>query len=378
MKIYFFFTFIIIQSQSQISIPYEHHNNKYTITFSLGTPPYRQYKIIDQMNPFTLIISEVEVSAFLRSKIILKQDNITYQNESILAYLIQDKIAFIKDYDFKYDTLGYKFYYIKNKYFIRKLEEGLSLALRYQDTSFSIVHLFHQKKLINKLSYSFEPKGYFGGNIHFGSIPNDILPNYHSYGHCRVDKQYNSWGCKVKKIIIGNEQIEIKAYGIFNGGYPDVAFPAGIFKEFVRIIRNYVFCTEYVDIFSSYISCKRENIEYLNITFIFDGLKANLKLGDFFNCSHLRCTSRIISDKLYKTQFVFGALFLYQYLSIYDYENQMISFYSEKNNTFEIHDFSEIHYFDSVFKMNIFILVNGIIMLLISLFNKKQQYESKM
>lgn len=372
MKFFYFFTFIIIQSQSQISIPYEQQNKKYTIAFSLGTPPHRQYKIIDQIHPYTLIISELEVSSFLRSKIVLGQDNITYQNQSLSAYLLQDKIAFIKDDDFKHDILGYKFYYTKRKFLIREIEEGLSLSFRHKDTSFSIVHLFYQKKLINQLSYSFEPKGYLGGNIYFGAIPSDILSNYHSYGHCNVEKAYDSWGCNVKKIIIGNDVIQIKGYGIFNGGYPDLSVPSKVFKKFVTIARTYARCTEYIGVYSSYIICQGDIIKNLNITFVFEGFKTHLKLGNFFNCSKI-CISRIISDKLYKTEFVFGALFLYQYLSIYDYEKQMIFLYSQKNNTFEIDYFSEVQsYSNYIFTITISILVNGIILLLISLFNKKK------
>lgn len=243
--LFFLYQFYYIQC-GEVEMNYKELLQQYSIDFIIGTPPMKFSKVIDQRSSSTILLGEVEVSKFIRSKLMLGEKNIIYYNDSFKAYLLQDTISFSNTNNDTISLMNFQFYYaLKNFYIIRK-RESISFGYKINPKG-SLTHLLYDNKKIYKLSYAFEPSSLFEGKIHFGRIDNTLLNKYPTKGYCDVIGDKSEWGCKMSSISIGEQTIkmnDIDAY--FNVGYYHISVPDYVIRNIVFKIRKFGLCTEYV------------------------------------------------------------------------------------------------------------------------------------
>ena len=307
---------------------------QYSIDFIIGTPPNRFNKVIDQRSSASILLGEVEVSKFIRSKLMLGEHNFTYYNNTVKAYLLQDTISFNDRNKGSVSLMNFQFYYA-SKYDIATMKrESISFGYKINPKG-SLTHLLYNNKKISKLSYAFEPSSMFDGILHFGELNDTLLKEHPNKGKCDVIdyKDKSEWGCKMSSISIGEQTLQmngIDAY--FNVGYYHISVPDYVLRSLVYEIRKYGLCTEYVTMELFSLICDKNGVDKAgNITLGLGNYEYFLNIRSLFDCSRQRCFSLIINEREYKNQVILGNEFLHRFLSIFDYQNKQVYLLSKEN-----------------------------------------------
>ena len=227
-------------------------------------------------------------------------------------------------------------------------DEGM-IGLGYRGHPFEERYSFINQLFFNGLIYhkvftqSFKDDE--NGLITFGEIPKEIVNNYKKYGRCsalNVEKdgkiyKNRKWECGIDGIYFGDVYDEKFIHLLVNTRTSFFSFrkralvPKEIFNFFVELIKNNI-CERLLIGKYDTIKCDRE---------IIDGPKINLIFGDW--AMSLPVNKLITYNKKTKSyEFIFynkknfehwslGRPVVRLFHMVYDYQNQEIGFYSEKN-----------------------------------------------
>ena len=249
--------------------------------------------------------------------------------------------------------------------------DSFPLAFSFKNKSLSIIHTLYENNIIDSLSFGFsyqENEQY----LYIGALPEDLSNEYKDKKTIKVDKEYKTWGTVINNITMGKYTFNTKYYGYFQAN----TFPISAPKEFITFLYEIVFkeyleqgqCTIVQESFTKYISCQCNILNEMNDTQIFFDdtlIPISIKYLIKSNNSN-RCTLQIKENEIDKDieKFIFGISFLSQYPSLFDYEDESITFFSNKpfNQLNEI-SFS-IH--KKILTVLIILIVLNIILLIIS------------
>ena len=117
---------------------------------------------------------------------------------------------------------------------------------------------------------------------------------------------------------------------------------------------------------------------YYYITFIINNLLFNFSVHDLFTINEKKSFFNLITHSKYENQWIFGNFFFEKYITLFDYENNDITFYSEnpflKYNNNDINSYDYFYQIIRLYIINTFIVLTQILFLMIIKFknNKKQ------
>ena len=285
---------------------------------------------INTRNPFTIIVEED------LNQSLLKKDgkNITKLN-LFKTYSIYDYMNKIT-YD-NYSINNFNFYILEDKYHFWD-DVGLGLGYHFQNEQFSFVHQLYNKHYIDHKYFALlynktESTAY----IHFGGIPNKGELSFKYRGSCNVDKAYNTWGCNMTKFAYRNKVYNINSYSIIHTCFTEIVYSNFLYDLFVNdILKNEIEKSICVKESTSndvrWLECE---IESLNINesyqFVFGGMQFNFTLKDLMENETGKSRILVFYNPFMNenNKIIFGMKFirLFGCLS-FDYENSLISFYS--------------------------------------------------
>ena len=242
------------------------------------------------------------------------------------------------EYDHKTILPNYNFFMLKNiVYLIEKREYGCGLSFKFQDEKFSLVHQLFNSKLIDRKSFAFEPvTGQKRGYIHFGGTPYEHRTDRFNYqGSCHVTGN-SSWGCALKSILIGNKTYSFNINTVFQSSLENMIESIKFFEimtedVFKKEIERHV-CEIVVNYEEKrYLECSPDAFDgKMNVTFEFNDLKISFPILQLFFFADVKYHSRFSYDYNDPNMFDFGFAFFNRFnLSIFDYDEQSIKFYSE-------------------------------------------------
>ena len=226
----------------------------------------------------------------------------------------------------------FPFYFIESRA-IRSFD-SFPLGFSVHNKSFSIIDYLYQKKYIERLAFGLQYNNDTqSGAIHFGGIPDEAITPYQQ--RCKVIEGYSSWGCNLTQVIFDNKVFQNVNYSFFQSNQEFLYAP----KEFMNYINSTVF-TPYIKNETCYIASINEDIASFNCEcesiksfpsfhFIFGEIAFTLNSSQLFDFNTNECVFIVQLNEINNTEWIFGVKFLNNYISLYDYENKDITFYSK-------------------------------------------------
>lgn len=350
----FFFSIIIFKKSlcSQIiACPYYTYYGQYYLTVFFGSKKINAFHSINLnlTTPWTFLFfynyldskSSQEIADTFLSII---------KNEKTPAKEVMDYLSInvLKDKDDKIVdeilsensvTIKYSFYSTKFKNLPENSNDGLGFSLDIP-SKFSIVHQIYDQKLIDRRAFGFDTCNItkFSGKslIYFGGIPQEITSKIKFKGHCFANKSETCWNCQMPKIHLKKQssvihyrfRSENKVF--FNSHSENIVFTKDFHNFFVKTL----FSTEIrkqlckVDDLGK-MTCKNQDFKRKgNISFFIGDYEVSMEIQTLFykrgSCNY---SYFIRGEK----NFIFGTPFISQLYMEFDYDQQRISFYSNKN-----------------------------------------------
>lgn len=318
--------FSIIQSNI-ISSQYAVLRNLPKITVSF---PNENSKATLNLNTY------LQFTFFARSSLRADINDTLYDNSTV--YLIKNYSSFRYESQIRFDdkfSINAPFYLSRNT--VRYEAEGIGLAYRFEDESYSFIHQLYNNKHIDHLLFAFSVTG--NGNVgtfYLGGIPNQDLSVYKDKGMCKVNDNYNEWSCKFSKMSFGSSSAQVNSPGMFLSTFRSF-FTSDILFDFMvdEVLKDSKsICQERqtTESYLRYLKCTKEIMKNENIVvFEFDTVKIEVKVKEMFEEFMGSYLSLFESNPypLFKGQTIFGIHFIniFNY-TIFDYESKKISFYS--------------------------------------------------
>ena len=212
-------------------------------------------------------------------------------------------------------------------------DQGLSLAYRFEDESYSFVHQLYNRRLIDHKLFSIS---YRPGKMHFGAIEQDAHLSFQYRGRCDVNQSFFSWGCDLNSITYDNVKYDMNVYAAFHTGFYDMF----LYDDFYNLMVNEILkeeikskqCYEDISVYGNYIKCDEPPQQDKVIELSFSSYKVSVKMSDLFK--HLlggdyKSVFCSMPYKYYKDKLILGIEFfsLFNYV-IFDYEKSTIEIVS--------------------------------------------------
>lgn len=334
LEIIVLYIYINVYSFQIISIDYMQLSNSYTIQYQIDQLSNRhEYAAIDLSFDYTLLVipNFTPYYTYIRKNILLLNETrnvLEYESklelsESKLQLNIPVNIIDNIDDDKKY------------------VESKIGLSYKYDDERFSLVHSLKQEHIISHLSFSFnrvfsstssKPQMYFGG------IPQTVKNKYKYKASFKVNESHKEWGINLINVRIGNESFNIDYNNTF---YSYLNTKDSIIKaplSFMKFLNESIFNELYKQRKCSYrygrthsIDCFMREIDtFPTITFHFEGYFFSFNIYSLFNVIERGEFGLFLiqSNEYNDYQWVFGNMLFENYLTEFDYETNLITFYS--------------------------------------------------
>ena len=211
--------FITIKLKS-ITLPLEARYGTFTIPIGIGNNPVKGVNLnleSDRMYQINLFIEDSEISVINKIETV-KLDTTEAKAQKVKAkiYLDKNKTIFIKEYPL-YNIVVNSFSYFDN----------LPLAYKFRDEDYSIIHRLYKEEMISYRAFTLNMNfANNSGNISFGPFTEKDLKSI----KFKVDESFPSWGSNMKSLSIGDVQIDINDYFMFQARYQMLFFPYPLFN----------------------------------------------------------------------------------------------------------------------------------------------------
>lgn len=283
-----------------------------------------------------------------------KEIKITINKIELVAIECIDSLTLTDDNK----VLSEYYYYIipKQSSPIYKLKRNsLAFSYKFNDEKFSVIHQLYNEKKISKKIFAIGEYDKFNdyGEIYFGGIPDEIIVNKTFKGKCNVDDSYSTWSCSLKKIEINHHTYHAtNHYMYFQTNneyiYAPQNFMSFIFESLDNNLKKD--CYVYKSSFGGeHLRCLNDILDNLpNYTFIFDSTSFSIPIKDFFEPGYETSDSILFFSSIENDRndtWIFGNYFLSRYITVFDYEDKSISFYSNKYTIALLNEFNIKKYF---------------------------------
>lgn len=273
---------------------------------------------------------------------------------------------------------------------------GFTLALNPTNDTFSIVHQLYNNKQINKLVYAFEPIDDLVGYFYIGGVPQEILTNKSS-AFCKVEG--SDWGCELEAVYFSDMnkakvkylfKNKKKYHAFFQGGIETINAPV----EYIDYLKNTIF-KKYLEngdcvfeqlglLFVNGFRCNNGNniIESLPrfMNFIINDYVLSIPIqsllysygGEGKEKNILFLVTQSLENGEEDT-WTLGALFLNSFISMFDYENKVVNFYTSTKIEKGSELLSQFGLILTFIFTNMLLLI-GIVIILFSSINKYKNF----
>ena len=334
LEIIVLYIYINVYSFQIISIDYMQLSNSYNIQYRIDQLSNRhEYAAIDLSFDYTLLVipNFTPYYTYIRKNILLLNETrniLEYESKLELSesqLQLDLPVNIIDNID---DSKKY-------------VESKIGLSYKYDDERFSIVHSLKQERIISHLSFAFnrvfsstssKPQMYFVG------IPQTVKNKYKYKASFKVNESHKEWGINLLNVRIGNESFNFDYNNTF---YSYLNTKDSIIKaplSFMKFLNESIFNELYKQRKCSYrygrthsIDCFMREIDtFPTITFHFDGYLFSFNIYSLFNVVERGEFGLFLiqSNEYNDYQWVFGNMLFENYLTEFDYETHLITFYS--------------------------------------------------
>lgn len=242
------------------------------------------------------------------------QDTLHFNDNDI------DLPKFVFYFMYKNDTTGYN---------------SLSFAYESKNEQNSIINLLYSKKYIDKHQLILEIIGGYG-SLFAGSFPLNSLDNFRQ-GNCSIHN--NKWGCDVNSIYVNKKKIyDIKMYAIFTATSYDIVLPKLVYDYYIDSVIDGLIKEGLCNEKEGKYACYSHGIKRMpNITLEIGSMFYELNNKDLFMQNETSFVF-ICQKNQNDNELQLGISFLEKFISIFDYENDLISFYSKDKSVIKNRD----------------------------------------
>ena len=229
------------------------------------------------------------------------------------------------------------FYFFQTKQSPVGTYHSLPLAYKFKDTRYSVIHTLFNNKIIENIGFGFVTIDAFNekGFLYIGGIPQEEKINYPYHQSCKVNSSYPTWGCRLQKVNFNNLTFNNIEYASLDMSKRRFLVSHNFFTFFINYIlqltSNITNCpfSDNLGINLFQCPCKELKIE-LSMELVFDGFSYNIT-KDFIMYTYLnKCLLRIDENKENPNEWMLGSYFITRFLTYFDYDKGIISFYSKK------------------------------------------------
>lgn len=275
---------------------------------------------IDLQRPYSYVTSRTFLRRFYESSTSLGYfNNKSISNTSLEK--LQDILHFndngidLNKFDFYFmyenETTGYN---------------SISFAYESKKEQNSIINILYAKKYIDKLQLILEIIGE-NGSLVAGSFPLNSLVNF-TKGSCIIHN--NKWGCDVNSIYVDKKKIyDNKIYTIFTVTSYEIVLPKLVYDYYIDNVINGLTKQGLCNEINGKYTCYSHGINKMpNITLEIGNMFYVLNSKNLFwqnENSYLFICQKNQNDN----ELQLGISFLEKFVSVFDYENDLIMFYSK-------------------------------------------------
>lgn len=342
-----FFLFLKIQTNEEITLKLNIENGKYGTFLKLyNTNPsenqehYAQINLRDELT-FLFIQPISYLQYYSKAATDMNED---FYEGYLVSYSINAGILLDNNITSRIDIFGTDFR--SSKDYIR----GLCFGYHYYQLNQSLTHQLYKEKQINKLSFTFHPGEGFtnmnklykpNGKLYFGDIPYNLIRNKLS-SSCKVQST-KVWDCFMSEMYIRQNNKNVINFNLnteigFNSYY-GWTFAT---KDFMEYLENNIF----KDLMKNKFCWKEQKdkikgimcgymidinmFKEIEIVFVIDNYEYKQKISEMFVPYDNGLMFEIIypENMLSKGEWILGGYFLQRYITTFDYENKMITFYN--------------------------------------------------
>ena len=325
------FTYNSIKCSKSIKIPFLNTGSYYSITFQLG-----KSNISTQIN---LKKEGIVVDKYDSS---ISESSVLINNKSYPTYFGTFDYIEYRDYINFYtiEPILINFSFQDDNSFFSRDSAGFGLGYNSTVNELSFTSQLKTKGLIDKNAFTIIPneineskKDY--GTLYFGEIPKYLIKNKKYKGNCFTIGNTTKWSCNLTKISFGNHTFVNNYNSYFQTSVKSLIVPS----EFLDVLTD-KFLMEYKKnkkcretssfgfVFS--FECDCDIVKSLpGLEFTFNDKIFIIKFEYFFSQNKDKCFLDITHDFIFANEFVFGTVFMNLFISNFDYDNKVISFYSD-------------------------------------------------
>ena len=246
-------------------------------------------------------------------------------------------------------------------------DNSIPLAHRFPDEAFSIVHQLYKQNDISHLAFGFSKYMTYRGYLYFGGLPKEEKESQYE-AKCKVKSDDYYWGCDLEYVYFGDRKYDMYInanYSKFSTNHFNILAPVSfltymkntVFKEMIERRKCMFMNTNMYHFFH----CDCDTIDkFPDLHFVFEGKVFTVKMVNLFEIydpSALGveyCEFLISKNNINENEWSFGAIFLQNYATQFDYETNDVTFYSN-------HRFKSFNVDSSWYIVNIILLSIGII-----------------
>ena len=240
----------------------------------------------------------------------------------------------------KVNLKSYPYYYLK--YYTNNFNtnlESLPFAYKFNDESFSLTHQLYKKKLISRLSFSLVNMNTAQKSLVFGKPPS-IIDTKKESANLNVKSQYNTWGSDLSYIFIDrvsylskNTYYKNKYYSFFDTGISGMLVPTDFYNFLMEnVFKKYIETKQCGNVLFSeqfYFVCDNDVVDKIpDLIFVFENKGLRIKSKYLFSKMGQNSDFLISKNTVMENTFILGTSFISEFDTIFDYENNKISFFS--------------------------------------------------
>ncbi len=328
----FLFIFFAVEKCQIIPIKYEQISGAYNIEFKIGEGDQSKYFEINLDLPFSFASSYHYSKKLSKTVLTYETTQIQIEDQQKTAEHLLEHLLITSSNGNNVTVKDFHFYYVHD---FLDVYDSLSLSYKSKKEEFSLLNTLYENKQIGQRKFAMMEHGFKEGTLYLGGFPNNTVNDMNNYT-CKINTEYDSWGCRLTKVIVGNNVYDNDDYALLQGNDRRVKVPSKFFnylkekyfnayeKEGVCRYRNILRFNFYECLYN-----KTEN--FPSFTFVFDNFSLPFEDRQLYRkVEYDNNTYKqffIEENVIEPTKWQFGIPLFRQYPVLFDYDDSSITFF---------------------------------------------------